>query len=265
MVSSYAVISSPLLQAFPHAGSRDYGYKRRHCKTFMAVADAKQRFIIVEAGASGRRSDANIFYTSTFYQKLLNKSLNLPPPCPLPDESECLPFFFLGDNAYPNLENFATPFKGDNLRDEEMVYNYRLSRGRRVVENAFGIMCARFRILFRPIEGSPALVNAIILACLALHNYHLQDEESVPPRKRRYRPPHYADYIREDGTYVYGRWRNEDPSKEKGIFKSLVHAVRNPSNKSYRTLKGKELVEMLLKHFIFLSVPWQWESANLLL
>ncbi|KAK3916793.1 Putative nuclease [Frankliniella fusca] len=136
-----------------------------------------------------------------------------------------MPFYFVGDNAYPTSQHMATPFKGE-LRDEEMLYNYRLSRARRIVENAFGILSARFRIRRRAIEGSQTLVRSIILACLALHNMHLQDEESVPPKRKKYVPYGYADYVREDGTYIYGRWRNENKTEESTVFQKLCRQVQ---------------------------------------
>lgn len=229
--------------------------------SFMAVSDAKHRFIVVEAGASGKRADVNIFYKSTFAKKMANGSFEIPPPCPQDGVEGDLPFFWVGDSAYPQTGNIATPFKGNHLRPEEEVYNYRLSRARRIVENAFGILTARFRIMFRSIEGSPALVRGVILACLALHNYHLADEESVPPRRRKYRPYGYADYVREDGTYIYGRWRNEQPKEERTVLKRLLFAVGQAGRGT--SIQGKELAEKLLRYFIMRPLDWQWKKAYL--
>lgn len=50
------------------------------------------------------------------------------------------------------------------------VFDYHLSRARRVVENAFGRLKARFRILHKGPENDLPNVRLIIRACCVLHN-----------------------------------------------------------------------------------------------
>ena len=61
------------------------------------------------------------------------------------------------------------PFSARRLPDEERIYNYRLSRARRVVENAFGIMANRFGCLLTTMSQNPETVTSIVLACCMLH------------------------------------------------------------------------------------------------
>lgn len=49
--------------------------------------------------------------------------------------------------------------------------NYRLSRARRMVESAFGILANRFRVLLNPINLDVYKVEQITLCSVILHNF----------------------------------------------------------------------------------------------
>jgi hypothetical protein len=54
-----------------------------------------------------------------------------------------VPFVLLGDEGYPLLPYLMRPYSTRNLDDKKRVFNYRLSRARRSVECAFGIICMK--------------------------------------------------------------------------------------------------------------------------
>ena len=91
------------------------------------------------------------------------------------DLEECLykplPYFLLGDEIFPLKPWLMRPFPGNNLSEENRIYNYRHSRARRTIENTFGILAARWRIMLKPIRASVENVEKYICACLGLHNY----------------------------------------------------------------------------------------------
>ena len=62
------------------------------------------------------------------------------------------------------------PFSRRGMDLNHRVFNYRLSRGRRVVENAFGILTSCFRIFQRPMQQEPPVVARVVMSCLMLHN-----------------------------------------------------------------------------------------------
>jgi hypothetical protein len=78
------------------------------------------------------------------------------------------------------------------LDQSHSVFNYRLSRARRIIENSFGILVARWRIFKRPIIAKPKNVILFTKAAIALHNYLRTQESAV------YRPPGFTDG--EDGA-----------------------------------------------------------------
>lgn len=86
---------------------------------------------------------------------------------------------------------------------KEKVFNYRLSRARRIVENAFGILVSRFRIFEASISLSPEKVDNIVLATCSLHNWLRKTSEAYITQR-------FVDY--EDiqlGEVIPGAWRHQ--------------------------------------------------------
>ena len=79
-----------------------------------------------------------------------------------------LPYFLVGDEIFPLKTWLMRPYPG-TLAEQERDFNYRLSR--RLIQNCFGILAARWRIFSAPIEPSVANAERYTLACIALHNY----------------------------------------------------------------------------------------------
>lgn len=77
----------------------------------------------------------------------------------------------VGDDAFPLKTFLLKPYSRRNLTREEKIFNYRLSRARRISENAFGILVSKFRIFEKPIPLKPEKVDKVVLACCALHNW----------------------------------------------------------------------------------------------
>lgn len=95
---------------------------------------------MADIGSMGRFSDGGIFSDSEFGRRLQNNALDLPPPEPLTQDGEPVPFVFIGDEAFPLSYNLMRPYPRDQLNASKRIFNYRLSRARRIVEATFGVL-----------------------------------------------------------------------------------------------------------------------------
>ena len=105
----------------------------------------------MDVGDAGRHSDGGVFSNSEFGKALDSGMLGIPNPKLLPNTTQSpLPFVFVGDEAFPLKMNMLRPYPGKNLSEDLTIFmiNYRLSRARRIIENAFGILAARYMQLF---------------------------------------------------------------------------------------------------------------------
>ena len=131
------------IKAPPNSGSGYYNYKGYFSIVLLAICDAKYKFTLVDIGDSGRHSDGGTFAHSRMGRKFEECSLAIPPPRPLPNTDIDIPFYFVADEAFPLKAGIIKPFSGRHATDAHKIFNYRISRARRVVENAFGILACR--------------------------------------------------------------------------------------------------------------------------
>ncbi|KAE8280179.1 hypothetical protein D5F01_LYC22321 [Larimichthys crocea] len=118
------------------------------------------------------------------------KTLDVPPSTSLPGAAHLgdVPHVMVGDAAFPLRPYLMRPYPGQNLNHQKRIFNYRLSRARMVVENAFGILSSRWRILH------PQHVDTLVMATCILHNFLLVPRETVgllaeAEQQRRNLPP----------------------------------------------------------------------------
>ena len=142
------------------------------------------------------------------------------------------------------------PFSGKSLINEKRkIFNYRLSRARRIIENTFGILVARWRIFQGPIEGTPERVEKYILATIALHNYLRQTDNAC------YNPAGFVDSVDSTGELVEGNWRE--------LIHNNLKPIRPVRNSRYAST-AIETREKLTDYFVSErgSVSWQWDNIR---
>ena len=175
----------------PNQGSEYYNYLGYQSIILLALVDAHYCITYFDVGTNGRAGDASVFRESTLYRGLERNELGIPDPRPLPSSSDPLPFFIVGDDAFPLKPYLLKPYPAKRMGDmtsmeqerrKERIFNYHLSRARRISENVFGILTARFGVFRTAIHLSPDNAVIITKACLALHNFcqRQRDKHFVP-------------------------------------------------------------------------------------
>lgn len=116
------------------------------------------------------------------------------------------------------------PYSGTQSDDEsKKIYNYRHSRARRVSENAFGILCQKFRIFYRTISLCPKNVDNIVLATCCLHNFLRHDtvacfNEQQPTEENIPSEAVWENLPRVGGNFVNNAFQVREKFKHYFIF-----------------------------------------------
>lgn len=222
-----------LIEAPPHSGSEYFNYKGSFSVVLMAVVDHNYCFTYFKVGTKGSNSDGGVFQQCDISQAL---------------EGGLLPdgYFLAGDDAFLLKPYLLKPYNRYRLplTVEEKIFNYRLSRARRIVENGFGILVSRFRVFDGKVKIKVSSVNKLVSAAIAIHNW-----------LRKTSPAHYFNAQLVDsenqhtGEIIPGQWRQE------------IRELRNLQVESERRTSevAKQLRHRLKEYFISNegAVPWQ--------
>jgi len=230
-----------------HTGTLYHNYKGFFSMVLLAICDARYNFTVVDVGEYGSNNDCGVLLNSKMGKKFDKDRFNVPDPERIPDFNDTLPYFLVGDEIFPLKQWLMRPFAGKQLTDENRkIFNYRLSRARRIIENTFGILVARWRIFQKAIEGKPETVEKIVLAATALHNYLQQTDNA------HYTPAGFIDSENSSGAVSLGQWRK--------FVNTNFQAIRPVRNSRYLNT-ALQVRDSLAEYFVSEngSVPWQWE------
>lgn len=202
----------------------------------MAIVDHNYCFKYIDVGCNGRISDGGVFRNCNMFTKLENGFL--------PAGS-----FLVGDDAFPLKPYLLKPFSGNNLTLGQKLFNYRLSRARRIVENGFGILVSKFRIFEKPIPFAPHKVDKILRVCCALHNWLRLREGNG------YLTPGSIDVEDlENANIISGSWREIQSN-------GMLSLKRNSGNHS--SLAARQFREKFVEYFQGRgAVPWQFRMVH---
>lgn len=160
------------------SGSMFYNYKQVFSTVLQGVADAHYRFVVIDVGGCGKQNDGSTFAAFDLFKLIQKHKLDIPNPTSLPGTNVKTSYVFAGDDAYPLMPNLLKHYSRNNLSFDEEMFNKRLSRMRKSIECAFGILFAKWRLLSTIIETEINVVEDMVKCICLLHNIII-DKEGV--------------------------------------------------------------------------------------
>lgn len=212
------------------SGSEFYNYKHRFSTLVLAMCDSNYVFTYISVGSAGREGDAGVFAGSDLLHSLENDLLDIPQKELVPGYQTELPYVIVGDEAFPLKSFLMRPYayRGRNsLTYNEKVFNYRLSRARRMIENSFGVLTARWRLFSHPVNSDIENCEWYIKAAFALHNYLQIEKSGFDADVKQYIPADFVDREDPNGVIIPGAWRhlaNSDGTTDVGRIGSNMTA-----------------------------------------
>jgi len=223
-----------------NSGSYYYNYKHAFSIVLLALVDADYKFLFVDVGTNGRVSDGGVFKNAGLSSALADNSLHLPQAKTLPGGSIPVPHLIVADDAFPLKPYIMKPYSHRGLSYDERIFNYRLSRARRIVENAFGIMANRFRVFMKSMALEPEAVELLVLASCSLHNFLRERSTAM----NVYIPQGLIDTENDMHELRDGCWRQQFNPESEGTWDGLT-----PQGSNRHTQEAKAVRDELKKYF----------------
>ena len=186
-----------------HTGTLWHNYKGFLSMVLLVICDARYCFSFVDVGEYGSNSDSGVLKNSNMGRIFDRNQMGVPDSELIEGTNYELPYFLVGDEIFPLQNWLMCPYSGNTLtNDQRKMFNYRLFRARRIIENSFGILVSHLGVFQTPINATPEKVEKKIHA-VALHNYLRQTDNA------NYTPVGFVDSENDSGEITEGKWRSK--------------------------------------------------------
>ena len=168
-------------------GDTYYCYKRFTAIIVLGCVDARGIFTYVNAGRPV--GDSYAYRHSLLYRKIMNGEWLAHSP-KLIEGTRVKPFL-VADSVFPLESTCMKCFEVGNV-PQKRSFNYSLIRTRRVVEQAFGRLKGRWKIMDGQCKANdPVFVRQVAMVCCALHNVC-----------ERHQCPFEAGWLPDESVYI---------------------------------------------------------------
>lgn len=198
-----------------------YNRKGFFAVNVQAICDADCRVQWLSCVARGSTHDSTAWAFSSLSSKL--------EATPLPKG-----YWIAADDAYPASDQLLTPWPGKSLASEKDAFNYYQSSTRISIERTFGILHARWGVLWRPLTVSLDHALLVVRVCAKLHNICIdhaivadEDPARILPHTRRTGGYRDRDANQADGLpypLMQSDFGEELDENQQGRRRDLEHA-----------------------------------------
>ena len=137
------------------------GHYQAYGINVQAACDHKCRFVYASLAAPGGANDITALKKTKWSQMIKDLPVGK---------------FVAGDNAYVCSEHLLTPFSGaEKIDARKDAYNFYLSQLRIRIEQTFGFMTTKWRILRKPLQVRLKNVGKVFMCITRLHNFCINE------------------------------------------------------------------------------------------
>lgn len=133
----------------------------------LVMADTKFRFTFVSVTHDNYDSDMEVYNKTALYD-----DVEIPEPDFLPGKcGKAIPYVILGGDSFGLSKNLLRPYASRYLPLKKKIFNARVLRARRCVENALCILTTKWAVFEKPFTTNLRCAESVVKACLILHNF----------------------------------------------------------------------------------------------
>ncbi len=150
-------------------GDTYFCYKHFNAIIVLGCEDARGICTYVNSGRPGSVGDSYTFRHSALYKKVTSGEWLAHSPQTI--EGVQVNPFLVADAAFPLAATCMKCYEGSGLPPQKHSFNYSLIRTRRVVEQAFGRLKGRWKVMDGHCKiNDPVFVRQVAMVCCGLHN-----------------------------------------------------------------------------------------------
>lgn len=157
--------------------------------------------------------------------------LNLPADMHMSETGVIVPSYFVTPPRFPFVKHTMRPYPGKLLNAQKEAFNARLKCCTDYLDNAFGILLYRWKVLQNRFSGLPEISCNIIRSCVILHNFAIEHDSS-------YLHNQLMDHIDEETQeFKQGVWRETVKLPKTKLFNNYDNSADNEAFASRDLLK----------------------------